>query len=428
MPCQFVKLSIKNSGRELGDKLVLAVRRGVSEGSGWAVVAVLFAATTCVESMSWNQLSAYTPLYLRELHVPAGDVPGWIAAISSLGWILALPLAPFWGVLADRYSRKLIIVRSAAIEAVIFAGWALSTTPWMALAFRSLNGFILGNTGVMLAVQASTTPKQRLALAVGIVGAGSPAGRAVGPILGALLVHLIDVRGMLLFDAVLSALMTLMLSLFVREGEHVRPTDVRVLSLLRGAVSEIVGRPLVLRLFIATAAANIGLWTMLPYVPVYIGRLAPSDTVTAIGVVLSIVGLGQALASALWGIVIPRLGHVAVLSATSVGSCAALVVAGLSRSLPLFAIALLLNAVCLAAILTASMAVMAATVSPERRGAVLGQILFPFYVGGVVGPVIGAVAFGAGQLAVFGIAALLSLSPLVVMLTMRPPAVEARTA
>ena len=153
-----------------------------SSATGWAVIAVLFAATTCVESLSWTQLSAYTPLYLRELHVPQAQVPGWIAAMSSLGWILALPLAPFWGVFADRYSRKLVIVRSAAIEALIFAGWALATNPWEVLAFRSLNGFVLGNTGVMLAVQASTTPRQRLALAVGIVGAGSPAGRAVGRI------------------------------------------------------------------------------------------------------------------------------------------------------------------------------------------------------------------------------------------------------
>jgi MFS family permease len=65
------------------------------------------------------------------------------------------------------------------------------------------------------------------------------------------------------------------------------------------------------------------------------------------------------------------------------------------------------------------MAVMAATVSPERRGAVLGQILFPFYLGGVIGPIIGAVAFGRGQLLIFAIAAALSLAPLVVMVTMR---------
>src|SRR6202162_652209 len=200
----------------------------------WAVIAGLLPAPTCVESMSWNQLSAYTPLYLRELHVPAAQVPGWIAAMSSLGWILALPLAPFWGVFADRYSRKLVIVRSAALEAVIFTGWALSTGPWTALLFRSLIGFILGNTGVMLAVQASTTPKQRLALAVGIVGAGSPAGRTGGPILRSPLVHHVDVRGMLLFDAALSAAMAVLLMVFMREGEHVRPADLRVLSLLRG--------------------------------------------------------------------------------------------------------------------------------------------------------------------------------------------------
>jgi len=81
----------------LGIKLNPAMRTTPTRGTaaGWAAIAVLFAATTCVESMSWTQLTAYTPLYLRELHVPAAQVPSWIAAMSSLGWILALPLAPF---------------------------------------------------------------------------------------------------------------------------------------------------------------------------------------------------------------------------------------------------------------------------------------------------------------------------------------------
>jgi len=388
--------------------------------AGWAAIAVLFAATTCVESMSWTQLSAYTPLYLRELHVPAAQVPGWIAAMSSLGWILALPLAPFWGVLADRYSRKLIIVRSAALEALVFGGWALATSPVVALVFRSLNGFILGNTGVMLAVQASTTPRQRLALAVGIVGAGSPAGRALGPILGAALVHSVDVRGMLLVDSALSVLMAVLLTVFMREAEHERPADLRVLSLLRGALEEIAGKPLLWRLFLATAITQVGLWTVLPYVPIYIGRLAPSDAVTAVGVVLSAVGLGQAIASPLWGVAIQRAGYRWVLNATSIGGAAALTAVALSHSLPLFALGLVANGIFAAAILTASMAVMAATVSAERRGAVLGQILFPFYLGGVFGPPLGALAFGAGQTFVFGIAAVFSLAPLAVLLTLRP--------
>ncbi len=392
--------------------------------AGWAVLATLFAATTCVESMSWNQLTAYAPLYLRELHVPAGQVPGWIAAMSSLGWVLALPLAPFWGVLADRYSRKLVIVRSAVFEAVIFAGWALSTSPWAALAFRSLNGFVLGNTGVMLAVQASTTPRQRLAIAVGIVGAGSPTGRAVGPILGSLLVHLVDVRGMLLIDAAVSVLMAVILSVVMHEGHHEGPEDLRVLSLLRGALDEILAKPLLWRLFLATTLAQVGLWTVLPYVPIYITRFAPADAVTAIGVVLSAAGLGQAIASPSWGLVMRRAGHLAVLSGTSIGSALALAVGAVTHSLPIFALALVIDSVFAAAILTASMAVMSATVSPERRGAVLGQILFPFYVGGVLGPVIGGVAYAAGQVAVFGIGAVLSLAPLIVLVTVPQAAAQ----
>src|SRR6202158_1202106 len=244
--------------------------------------------------------------------------------MSSLGWLLALPLAPLWGVFADRYSRKLVIVRSALVEALVFGGGALSTSPWMALVFRSLNGFVLGNTGVMLAVQASTTPKQRLALAVGIVGAGSPAGRALGPILGALLVHFVDVRGMLLFDAALSLVMAGLLMIVMRDTEHARPDDLRVFSLLRGAFAEIAGKPLVWRLFLATAITQVGLWTILPYVPIYIGRLAPNNSVTAVGVVLSAVGLGQAVASPLWGIVMQRFGHVLILNVTSIGAALAL--------------------------------------------------------------------------------------------------------
>jgi MFS family permease len=191
-----------------------------------------------------------------------------------------------------------------------------------------------------------------------------------------------------------------------------------VTSLLRGAVAEIASKPLVWRLFLATAVTQIGLWTYLPYAPIYIARLSPGDTVTAVGVVLSAVGLGQAIASPLWAFAMPRFGHVTVLNLTSVGSALALAAVGFSHNLVVFAVALFANAVFAAAILTASMAVMAATVSPQRRGAVLGQILFPFYFGGVVGPLIGAAAFAAGQPVVFGIAALLSLAPLIVLLTL----------
>src|SRR5258708_9850527 len=108
----------------------------------------------------------------------------------------------------------------------------------------------------------------------------------------------------------------------------------------------------------------------------------------------------------------PRFGHVAVLNMTSIGAAVGLMVAGFSHSLAVFGLGLFANGVFAAAILTASMAVMSATVSPERRGAVLGQILFPFYIGGGGGPLLCPRGLGPGPPGVFRVAPALSLAPL----------------
>ena len=62
-----------------------------------------------------------------------------------------MPLVPLWGVWADKYSRKAVIIRSALVEAVVFAAVALSREPWQLALSMLLIGFQLGNTGVMLA-------------------------------------------------------------------------------------------------------------------------------------------------------------------------------------------------------------------------------------------------------------------------------------
>ncbi len=47
---------------------------------------------------------------------------------------------------ADRYSRKLIIVRTAYIEGVLFTVAAFSPTVWVLAVARLLGGFVFGNT------------------------------------------------------------------------------------------------------------------------------------------------------------------------------------------------------------------------------------------------------------------------------------------
>jgi hypothetical protein len=95
-----------------------------------------------------------------------------------------MPLVPLWGVWADKYSRKAVIVRSAIVEAVVFTGMALAREPWHVAVSVLLIGFQLGNTGVMLAGIRDATPRHRLGTVIAIFGASGPVGFAVAALAG----------------------------------------------------------------------------------------------------------------------------------------------------------------------------------------------------------------------------------------------------
>ena len=61
---------------------------------------------------------------------PRGRPLAFIGLFSALVFVVGMPLVPLWGVWADKYRRKAVIVRSALVEAVVFAGVALSQGPW----------------------------------------------------------------------------------------------------------------------------------------------------------------------------------------------------------------------------------------------------------------------------------------------------------
>ena len=105
----------------------------------------------------------------------------FVGIFGALIFVVGAPLVPLWGVWADKYSRKVVIVRSALVEAVVFAGVALSHEPWQLAVSFLLVGFQLGNTGVILAAIRDATPRLRLGTAIALFGASTPVGMAIGP-------------------------------------------------------------------------------------------------------------------------------------------------------------------------------------------------------------------------------------------------------
>jgi hypothetical protein len=66
--------------------------------NNWRVLLVFFVLAGIVESQAFGHLGAFTPLFLQQLNVAPADIPTSTGVLSGLGFVIGLPLLPFWGV------------------------------------------------------------------------------------------------------------------------------------------------------------------------------------------------------------------------------------------------------------------------------------------------------------------------------------------
>ena len=361
--------------------------------SDWRVLLVVFTLTGVIESQAFGHLNAFRPLYLQQLGVPLAEIPTWTGILASLGFVIGLPLLPFWGVWADRYSRKLIIARTAYIEGILFTVAALAPNVWVLALAQVLVGFVFGNTGVMLALLADATPRRRLGLAVGIASAGFPIGSSIGPFVGGLIAQGPGIRWLLGLDAALSALAGLMLTLIVREGARRAPSGLTVGAMLRAATRDILSSPVVVRLFILYFLAMYGLSLVQPFIPILLQRLYRGDArylPSVIGTTLTLAGVAMAITTPLWGRLGDLIGRWRVLPICIGALMLGLALEGLASSLGMLQGAVLGMGLFQGGIGTTIIALLALLAPEERRASILNFSLMPSQLSWFLGPITGA--------------------------------------
>jgi MFS transporter, DHA1 family, multidrug resistance protein len=387
----------------------------------WRRLVAAFWITSMVEGLGVSQFIAFMPEYLRQMGSAEAERLTIVGLFGALPFLVGLPLVPLWGVWADKYSRKAVIARSAFVEAVVFAGLALAREPWQLVIPVLLVGLQLGNTGVMLAAIRDVTPMPRLGTVIGIFGAASAIGFAVGPLLGG---WMIDGLG-LGIPAVywLAAALSVGTGLLVALGtQEVRPSVVPtgpVLGLAFGAIRGALGDRIVRAIFAIYAVAFLANWMSRPFIPIAVEHLTGPGPglASAIGLVLGTASLVGALVAPVGGWLGDRVGFRAVLRASILVVGVALAFMPFAPSVALLA----LLAVALAAGVTTAgsmvFGLLATEVPPERRSATLNLVYLPLYAAGIVGPAIGGVVSGAfGPSAPFFVGALVSFAATVVLL------------
>jgi DHA1 family multidrug resistance protein-like MFS transporter len=376
----------------------------------WHRLLVVYWITSFIEGLGVAEIYAFLPNRLTEVGLASVEVSHWVGILGALIFVSGLPLIPLWGVWADKYSRKAVIVRSALVEAVVFGVIAASQAPWQLVVGMLLVGFQLGNSGVMMAAIRDVTPRHRLGLAMGLFAASSPLGFGTGPAVGAFMIDQLHLTSGMVFA--FAALLSLAVVALLAFGSvEVRPDVAPVgptLKLAYGAVRGVLADPVVRWLFVVYAAVFVGRQMSGQYMALLIHDVEGTSLEVAgsVGLVLGLATILGAGLSPLGGWVADRLGFRRVMIGAIAGITVASAALPLGTSVTMIAVAYGVAIAGQAMVGAMMSGILATEVPSERRSATLNLIFLPLYLGGIVGPAMGAVVVTTGLRSVFWVATL----------------------
>ena len=139
----------------------------MSSRSGWSGSILnwrrnLFAVTAAsfIGFMGFTLVMPFLPLYFHQLGVEdVGEIAMWSGLSLGVTPAITALLAPFWGRLADRFGRKIMVERSLVSFVVVMAAMAFVTRPWHVFALRAVQGFFAGYGALTLTMAADSAPR-----------------------------------------------------------------------------------------------------------------------------------------------------------------------------------------------------------------------------------------------------------------------------
>jgi len=364
----------------------------------------VFGSFTTIAAMT--QLQPFLPLYVEELGVrdPAAIVQ-WSGVAYGAMFLSAGLVAPLWGHLADRYGRKLMLVRASLGMAVSVSLIGLSDSIWHLVLLRLLAGLLGGYASGSMVLVATQTPRDRTGWALGTLSAGIMAGNLVGPLVGGMLPPLVGIRNTF-FLAGAVIFVSFLATLFLVK-EDPRPPwakDAAGGGHAGGGWKAVPDKRPVLAMLVTGMLLLLANMSIEPIITVYVQQFVPrADQVTLVsGVVMAAGALGSILSASRLGRLADRAGHWNVVVGGLLASGLLLLPqAFVTASWQLIGLRFLMG-LSLGGLLPCIAAVIRRSVPGGIAGQVLGYSISAQYAGQVIGPLFGGFVGGRlGMRAVF---------------------------
>ncbi|MBI4296210.1 MAG: MFS transporter [Chloroflexi bacterium] len=354
--------------------------------------------------MGFGVVMPFLPLFIRQLGSYSDqEAAFWAGIATGVSGIAMFLSAPLWGMVADRWGRKPMLLRAQFGAAIVIALAGLSTNVYQVTGLRFMQGILAGTVPAASALVASITPRDRLPFAMGLILVSVQAGNTMGPVLGGVLADRFGFRETFFIASGLLFLGGLAVLLLVKE-KFIRPADGHG-SGLRDMLHLAFSREM-LPLLMVIGAINIGPSLISPIIPLLIQGLAfQGSGAGAAGLAFSLIGTGTAVSAFVAGRIAGRIPLRRILVFCCVGTGVLYLPPIWAQTVTHLVIFVGATGLLSGGLVTASSSLISLSVPQSRQGIAYGLAQSANALGSGVGPFIGgSLASLVGLRTVFAVA------------------------
>ncbi len=354
----------------------------------WALTLTVF-----ISFVGFQFFSPFLPLYIRELGVtdPA-KIALWSGLQAAVTPGVSGILSPVFGRLADRFGRKMMLIRSLIGFVIIVAAMGLVTSVLQLFLLRLLMGFFAGFTPMVMALATVSAPRDKVPAAIGMVQSAQLLSVAVGPAIGGYVASHFGMRYAFFATAGLCAVALVGLIVLFQEVAAPAPGSPRATTTLPlRRILLYPHFPAVVALLFIAQFLDRGLSLLIPLQVAHMPGLekvaATAGTIVSIG---AIAATASANVAARLAREIPSARLLLIGLLVGGPLCAAMALTGGWLTLLVLRT---LAGLCLGAAITLTYSLGAAIVPAEHRGAAFGWLGLGLQVGTAASPLVcGAIA------------------------------------
>ncbi len=392
----------------------------------------LFAVTAAsfIGFTGFTLVMPFLPLYFNQLGVSdVGEIALWSGLSLGVTPAFTAMLSPFWGRLADRFGRKIMVERSLVSFVVIMGAMAFATRAWHIFALRAAQGLFAGYGALTITMAADSAPRDRMAYSIGFVQTAQRLGPALGPIIGGVVAQMVGLRRAFLVTSVFY--MVALVVVFFMYDE--RATTVSHAGRESGRVT--FRNVLAFENFVLLLVVIFGLQfvdrSFGPVLPLYVEQLGtPKARVPLVaGVLFSVAAGAGALGHHFCSGLLRRTTARTVIAGAAGAGAAGTLVYALAGGTALLVAATPVFGIAIGAATTAAYAAAGSVIPPAARGAGFGLLTTGSLTGLALSPIVAGFLGATSIRAVFVLdtVAMLALAGMVSRLMIAEPVQSGET-